>query len=546
VSHFDRFWLAPASAERLATLRVACGTFSTIYLLVRARVLIDFGAVTAAQWEPVGIANAAPGPLPAALVIALWAACVACAIAFTLGARYRLTGPAFGLLFLWVTSYRSSFGMIFHNDNMAVLHALALGACPAAAEALSFDARGRAAPEDHGRFGWPIKLVCAVTAATYVIAGVAKLRGAGLHWADGDILRHYVAYDAVRKQALGSTYSPLGAWLAQYAWPFPAFSALTLVLELGAPLALAGRRIAAIWTLGIWGFHVSVLLLMAIAFPYPLTVGLLCFLPAERVWQLRGLRRAHAWLARGLPRGAVVACVLAMLSACGEPPAARAGEVSPTPTPDGTRAAQAASTPTAVPPAPAPPPSRGELGIDGRSMPSPTAGDALDFEAVVGERVLPDGLLVEPSATLPASLVVRDRAGTFRGTLELVASDSGDLAGELDDHYLKYARNVYALLQSERAAGDPGPGSGVETDEPAIVRVGRLRGVRYGFSERQGKTLLHRTLSVAFVQGDRLYVMVASAPARADADSSFATLEGLAAFEPHLPALLESLRLPAP
>lgn len=528
MSALDRFWLAPAPAARLGTLRVACGAFSTIYLLVRAPVLVDFRGVTAAQWEPVGVTNVLSGPLPAALVVALWAGCVACGVAFTLGARYRLTGPAFGLLFLWVTSYRSSFGMIFHNDNMAVLHVLALGLCPAAAEALALDARGRPAPEQHGRYGWPIKLVCAVTAATYVIAGVAKLRGAGLHWADGDILRHYVAYDAVRKQALGSIHSPLGAWLAQYTWPFPAFSALTLLLELGAPLALAGGRIAAVWAFGIWGFHVSVLLLMAIAFPYPLTVGLLAFLPAERVWGMRPLRPLGHWLARA----GVVSCALSVL-ACGGEPAPSSRETSAT----------LAATKT---PMPTPTPSRRELGIDGRSMPSPSAGDALTFEAIVGERVLRDGLRVEPGATLPTALAVRDRAGTFSGSLELVASESGDLAGELDDHYIKYAENFYALVQSDRATGGYGASYHVVTDEPTIVRVGRLRGVRYGFSERQGNTLVHRTLSVAFVQGSRLYVMVASAPDGEDADASFSRLEQLERFEPHLPALLESLRLPAP
>jgi hypothetical protein len=320
----DRFWLAPAPAVRLATLRVACGVFCLVYLLARAPVLIDFRGVTAAQWEPVGPAHVLSGPLPALPVIAAWAACVACAGCFALGYRYRVTGPAFALLFLWVTSYRSSFGMIFHTDNMAALQALVLGLCPAAAEALSFDARGKDAPEQHGRFGWPIKLLCAVTAATYVIAGVAKLRGAGLHWADGDILRHYVAYDAVRKQALGSIHSPLGAWLVQYRWPFVPFSALTLVLELGAPLALLGPRIAAVWALGIWGFHVAVLLLMAIAFPYPLTVGLLPFLPAERIWRVKPLTRLHGWLARGL----AAALVLAALIAC------NTREIPPIPKPE--------------------------------------------------------------------------------------------------------------------------------------------------------------------------------------------------------------------
>jgi hypothetical protein len=292
----DRFWLAPAPARRLATLRVLCGLFSVIYLLVRAPVMISFGRLSAAQFEPVGLAYPLSAPLPAALTTALWALCVATGVAFTLGLRFRYSGPAFGILFLWVTSYRNSWGMIFHNDNLTVLHALVLGLCPASAEALALDARGKPVPADAGRYGWPIKLLCAAAAASYLLAGVAKMRGAGVSWAGGDVLRNYIAYDAMRKIELGSIHSPLGAWLVRYAWPFPFISALSLALELGAPLSLLHRRLGKLWALGMWGFHLGVLLLMAIVFPYPLTVGLVPFFDAERMWHWRPLQRVARWL----------------------------------------------------------------------------------------------------------------------------------------------------------------------------------------------------------------------------------------------------------
>lgn len=286
---FDRWFWAPAPAERLATVRVLTGAFAIVYLLVRWHVMVDFSRLHATRFEPIGVTRVLDAPLPAALVWLLWAACVGLGLAFTLGWRFRATGPAFALLLLWVTTYRNSWGMIFHNDNLLVVHALGLACTPAAA-ALALDARGAPPTADDGRFGWPIKLLCALTLASYVIAGVAKLRGAGIDWAEGDVLRNYIAFDAMRKIQLGSIHSPFGAWIVQYDAPFPVVSTLTLALELGAPLALLGPRIAAVIALGLWSFHFGILVSMAIAFPYPLTgIGLAPLLPAERIWRLRWL-----------------------------------------------------------------------------------------------------------------------------------------------------------------------------------------------------------------------------------------------------------------
>jgi hypothetical protein len=296
LARLDRWFWAPVAAERLATLRLLTGAFAVVYLLVRWHVMVDFSRIDVSRFEPVGVTRVLEAPLPPAIVWALWAACVALGVAFTLGIRFRASGPAFALLLLWVTSYRNSWGMIFHNDNLIVVHALCLALAPSAA-ALALDARSAPVPADDGRFGWPVKLMAALTLATYVIAGVAKLRGAGLAWAEGDILRNYIAYDAMRKIQLGSLHSPFGAWIVQYDAPFPIVSTLTLALELGAPLALLGPRIALVIAAGLWSFHFGILVSMAIAFPYPLTgIGLAPLLPAERIWRWRGLSRLSSWL----------------------------------------------------------------------------------------------------------------------------------------------------------------------------------------------------------------------------------------------------------
>lgn len=293
----DRYWYAPAPAERLASLRVLTGAFAVVYLLAAVRVLTGFDRFAAERFEPVGLAVMLDGPLPEAGVWLLWAISLATGLAFTLGYRFRFSGPAFALLFVWVTSYRNSWGMVFHTENLTALHLTVL-AVSASAATLSLDhRRAPTVVADAGAYGWPIRLLCVVTVIVYVIAGLAKLRNSGLEWLEGDILRNYIAYDAVRKAELGSMYSPLGALMVQYAWPFPILGALTMLLELGAPLAMLHRRLGHAWVFGVYGFHVGVLLTMAIAFPYPLSgVAFAPFFRAEGLWRLKPLKRLRSRL----------------------------------------------------------------------------------------------------------------------------------------------------------------------------------------------------------------------------------------------------------
>ena len=119
---------------------------------------------------------------------------------------------------------------------------------------------------------------------TYVLAGVAKVRHGGMDWLVGDVLRNQVAYDNLRKELLGSPHSPFGGWTVRYAWLFPPAAVLTTVVEIGAVVALfSSGRAARLWALSAWGFHVMVLALMAISFPYPLSfVAYACLFDVER------------------------------------------------------------------------------------------------------------------------------------------------------------------------------------------------------------------------------------------------------------------------
>lgn len=282
-------WYAPAMPlERLRLLRVGIGGYALVYLLARALHLTAVVNYPATAFQPVGVVRWLEQPLSAAWVYSAFAAAVAFGVAFVLGIGYRWSAPLFALLLLWVISYRHSFGMIFHTDNLLVLHVGLLSLAPAA----------RARPAGAGDLApvrsWVPRAMCLVTVAAYVVAGVAKIEHTGWSWALGPALREQIAYDALRKLELGSISSPLGPWLLPHEWVFAPLSTFALGAELLAPLALLGTRAAAVWCACAWLFHAGVLALMAIAFPYPLSgCAFLAFFPLERAsaavrrWRLR-------------------------------------------------------------------------------------------------------------------------------------------------------------------------------------------------------------------------------------------------------------------
>jgi hypothetical protein len=288
------WWFAPVPAARLAALRICVGLFALIYLLAQAVPLWQLTSLPARSFEPVGPLIGLDGPLPVPLWRGLVIACLALAAAFTAGVWYRVAAPLFAAVLLVVLSYRSSWGMIFHTENLLVVHVAILALAPAADVWAVGRRRAQAGAELCS--GWALRAMSAVMVTTYLLAGIAKLRLGGLDWVLGDELRNQVAVDNLRKLLLGSDVSAVATPLLEHPSLFAVMAAMTLVVELGAPVAMAGGRIAGVWALAAWGFHLGVVLLMHIVFPYPLAgVAFLSLFAAER---------PLAWLGRRLRPGA--------------------------------------------------------------------------------------------------------------------------------------------------------------------------------------------------------------------------------------------------
>jgi hypothetical protein len=291
-SRADAWLRAPAPAERVAAVRALVGAYAAIYVLARFRYFGDLSGLDPAAFAPVGAMHALSAPAPGWVSWLATALALASSAALAVGARHRVTAPLAALSLLWIFSARSSWGKVLHTENLLVLHVAVLAFSPAA-DAWSFDARGRASPPGPApRYGWPLRAMAIVTALTYFVAGVAKVRAGGLAWLSGGPLAEWLAWDAVRKIELGSMHSPLAPALASHPALTAALAALTLAVELGAPLALLHPRVARAWALCAWGFHAGVLATMAIGFFYPLTfVAYAAFFEVERAGaQLARLR----------------------------------------------------------------------------------------------------------------------------------------------------------------------------------------------------------------------------------------------------------------
>jgi hypothetical protein len=284
-----RWLLRPAPAAHLAVFRILTHGWLLWYLGKRWRLLARTAAGSRRDFKPVGVARPLQEPLPVPAAKGLTAATIATTAMAGLGIGHRVTGPLNAALVWWTLTYRNSWSMVFHNDNLVVLHALLLGLSPSA-DALSVDAvrargrrrrgiaRGRrhGAPATSWAYGWPLQAAQAVTALAYLMAGIAKLRGPlGWRWASGEHLRSQVAVDGARKAVLrpdeqGTLPSAVMA-LERRPWMWTVFAAGSLALELGAPLALIHPTLGRLWAGSVWAMHVGIRQIMRITFRHQLS-----------------------------------------------------------------------------------------------------------------------------------------------------------------------------------------------------------------------------------------------------------------------------------
>jgi hypothetical protein len=263
----------PVPAARLGLVRVLIGAYTLQHLLRRRRLFRDMVRNRPELFAPVGPVRVLARPVPPAVADALNDATLASAALFMLGTGGSVVARVHAALLTWTLAYRNSWSMVFHSENLLVLHTFALSA-GRAADAVSVAAalRGGPPPAAHPRYGWPLHLMNGCTAAVYLLAGVAKVAGeSGWAWARGDGLRRQVAIDGLRKEVFGSHASPLAYRLYPHRRLFTAMAVTSLVVELGAPLALTDRRLGRLWALGAFAMHWGILAVMGIWFRYQLT-----------------------------------------------------------------------------------------------------------------------------------------------------------------------------------------------------------------------------------------------------------------------------------
>lgn len=287
--------LVPAPATRLGILRALIGVYALWYVWTRHSLILSFGTNPAA-FEPVGVLGWLSEPPSEMLVhLLLWLTIVS-GMLFVAGVGFRISGPSFAVLLLVTLCYRNSWSMIYHMHNTLAIHVIILGITKSA-DGFSLDwvwnrylrQRGGACLEGlqpaSWVYGWPIRLICAVTAVAYFLAGFAKLAGPeGLGWASGESMRAQIAVDAIRKEVLEGKQMGFVFWLYGQKTLFLLMGVTTLVLELGAPLFLLSRKWSVRWAWLTFAMHWGIYCIMGISFRYQLTfIAFLSFFHIETI-----------------------------------------------------------------------------------------------------------------------------------------------------------------------------------------------------------------------------------------------------------------------
>lgn len=268
-----RWLMVAAPAGRLDAVRMLTVMYCLVWIVVRLDYWRDSARLADVRWKPVGVVGWLGVQPSVAAITMLAAVTFAVGVVALSGRAWAATGPLMAIGFVYLTTFGASWGQILHTANLPALHLLVLATAPVG--------RGRSTSA-----GWPLKVMSMVTVATYFVAGVAKFRlGGGLTWLTGDRLLRLVAHDNMRKRLLDDIYSPLAPHLVGHPVLFRVGALLSVFVELGAPLGLLGRRLRWAWVASAWVFHVVVLAVMAVFFPYPLFgVAFASMLPTERLF----------------------------------------------------------------------------------------------------------------------------------------------------------------------------------------------------------------------------------------------------------------------
>lgn len=256
------WWFPPVPRRRLLVLRRLAYAFVFLDVLVTTPWVAD--VADPSLYEPLLIGRLLPFPTPTPAVVDGVRVALLASAGLSVWSRWpRITGAACAVLYLQWMLVAFSFGKVDH-DRLAFLVLLAVAATvgPAGAD----DDRPDPAA------GWALRCVQVAVTATYVLAGVAKLRFGGAEWVQG----------ATMMRALVRRGTGLGERLLDHPELLEVAQWATMAFELGAVALLVGGPLRRLWLAQAVGFHVAVYLTLTITF-LPHVFCLLAFAPLERV-----------------------------------------------------------------------------------------------------------------------------------------------------------------------------------------------------------------------------------------------------------------------
>lgn len=266
----------PAAPTNLAVNRILFyGILLYYFGLSRSRT--DFpawAAIPEAFWDPIWYFRWLGLPLLSESTLEIlsiaWKVALVCS---ALGVLTRVSTTLSFALGAYLIGLMQCFGKTHHFDYAALI-VLGIMALSRSGDAVSVDRLVRNRIGWHrerdpsvaalsGEYAWPIRLVQLLTVLVFFGAGVSKLRHAGLAWIFSENMRFVL---------LGHHYSHepptrWGLYVAQVGWAPKLLGLLTVVLEIGAPLALVGRTLCRVIIPGLVMMQVGIQLLTGAFWP---------------------------------------------------------------------------------------------------------------------------------------------------------------------------------------------------------------------------------------------------------------------------------------
>jgi hypothetical protein len=294
VTGWRRFWFTPESGLSLGLCRILF--FGGLGQLARGLETAQWAEIDALFWFPIPLFRALgltpPGaPLLEALVVvyrlALASACLGLFTRTSMAVAFGAGCYAFAL--------PQNFGKVHHSDAM-LLFVMAAFALSRAGDRLSLDVligrlrgagRAPAVGAASGEYRWPVRFGQVAWVLVYFAAGTAKLRTSGLEWIDAGAFRNLLLSHHY-------THAPKVDWglaIAATPWLCSALAALTILFEVGAPLALVHARLRALIVPALIAMQLGIYLVLGVSFR-PFLLLLPFWVPWDRL--ARYARRGRA------------------------------------------------------------------------------------------------------------------------------------------------------------------------------------------------------------------------------------------------------------